>query len=257
MTDNLLFYVILTAVAAFAGSLGLGVSQWMSSGLRSGTRRVFDVLLSVILWPFRWVVTGIKEWRRVSGYRLRDLTWDDLPQESKNKVLFEDLSDSAQGLINWHHLPEVSKHHVSFQDLGEEARSSIKVKDLLRDQKFSLLDQFIMPKLQGAPHEGNLALFEDKMTVSLSDTAQVTIDQALSSSSVQQDRMQLTFKISFINPGSDFQIPMGKTIAFSAGGWGVLGTVSSRVRTDPDAQTVVVWVTSLAFESLVLYEPSA
>lgn len=257
MTDNLLFYVILTAVAAFAGSLGLGVSQWMSSGLKSSTRRVFQFLLSVILWPFRWVVTGFKEWRRVSGYRHRDLTWDDLPQESKNKVMFDDLSDLAQRLINWHHLSEVSKHHVSFQDLGDEARSSIKVKDLPRDQKFSLLDQFIMPKLHGVPHEGKLAQFEDKMTVSLSETAQVTIDQALRSGSVQQDRMQLTLKISFINPGTDFPIPMGKMIGFSTDGWVVLGTVNSRVRTDPDAQTVVVWVTNLIFESLIIYQPTS
>ena len=254
MNDDLLLYVILTAVAAFAGGLGLGVSQWMSSGLKSSTRKVFHLVLLVFLWPFRWVSRGIKEWRRVSGYRHRDLTWDDLPQQSKSKVLFEDLSDLARELINWDDLPQGSKDKVLLQDLCEDARNSIDVKDLPRGQKITLLDKFIFPQLQAMPYEGRLSLIDDKGYVSFEETARITIAQTLDIGLVMQDGMQLALNIAFANPASDVQIPMGRDIAFTAGRWFVLGTVRGRARTGTATQTVTVRVRTMSFESLVVYK---
>ena len=125
MEDKLppyLIYGILTAIAAFAGALGLGVSQWMSAGFRSSTRKMFHLLLSGIMWPFRRVATEIKEWRRVSVYRHQRITWDDLPWESKSTVQFQDLNELVRALIRWDDLPQQAKDNVRFQDFISSQR---------------------------------------------------------------------------------------------------------------------------------------
>ncbi len=255
MNDNLpsLSSAILTFIAAFAGALALGVLRWMSDDVRSSIIRGIHRVLSVILWPFRWVVTEFKEWRRVSVYKHRLITWDDLPLESKFNVHFRDLHELVQGFISWDDLPQASKDNVQFQDLSELARASIEVKDLPRDQKITLLDKFIFPRLQDAQHVGTLSLFDDNGSVELNETAQVGVAQGLDRRAVSQDRMRMTLNIAFTNPGSDFQLPMRRKIGFSEGSWAVLGTIDNRNRINPTTQTVVVWVTVLIFEDLAVY----
>ena len=86
MNDSLIPYAIVTAIATMVGALGsLGVSKLMSSGLKSSTKKLFVGLLSGVQWPFRLGAAAIKEWRRVSVYRHRPITWDDLPQKSKGQ----------------------------------------------------------------------------------------------------------------------------------------------------------------------------
>ena len=282
MSENLppyLIYGIITAIAAFAGGLGLGVSQWMSAGLRSSTRRVFHFLLSGILWPFRWGITAIKEWRRVSVYRHRGITWDDLPYESKLAVHVQDLSDLAQHLIVWDHLPQQAKDDVRFhdlselardlitwadlpqqaknmvrlQDLSDEAQASIRVRDLPREEKHTLLVNFIIPRLQTIRHEGRLSLFGDDDSITLDETVQISIAQEFDRRTVHQDRVQLTINIVFANEGADFQFLMGSNIGFRADHWAFRGEISNRTRINPTTQTIVVWITAMYFEELIVY----
>ena len=259
MNDSLppfLVYGILTAVAAFAGGLGLGVSQWMSAGLKSSIIKAAYRVLSGIMWPFRRVATEIKEWRRVSVYRHRRIIWDDLQGESKFAVHFQDLSDQAQALISWDHLPRQAKGNVRFQDLSEEARASITVRDLPRGEKFALLDKLILPQLHGAQHEGRLSLLDDKNSPKLSEPAQVTFVREPDYHAVRHDGMQLTFNVTFVNPEAGFHLPVGERIAFHTPRWTVLGSVRNHTRITPNTQTVVVWAMVLIFEDLSVYAPS-
>ena len=256
MEDKLppyLIYGILTAIAAFAGALGLGVSQWMSAGFRSSTRKMFHLLLSGIMWPFRRVATEIKEWRRVSVYRHRRITWDDLQGESKFAVHFQDLSDQAQALISWDHLPRQAKGNVRFQDLSEEARASITVRDLPRGEKFALLDKLILPQLHSAQHEGTLSLLDDKNSITLSEAAQVTVAREPDYRDARQDGMKLTLDIAFTNPRTEVHLRRGEKIGFTAGRWTTVGSIRQRTRTSSDTQAVTVWVTLLVFDSLAVY----
>ena len=259
MNDNLppyLIYGTLTAIAAFAGGLGLGVSQWMSAGFKSSTRKVFLLLLLGTLWPFRWGVTAIKEWRRVSVYRHRLITWDDLPGESKFAVHFQDLSDQAQALISWDHLPRQAKNNVRFQDLSEEARALIAVRDLPRGEKFTLLDKLILPQLQGAQHEGTLSLLDDKNSPKLSEAAQVTFVREPDYRDVRHDGMLLSLSVKFANPEAGFHLPVGERIAFHTPRLTVFGSVRNHTRITPNTQTVAVWAMFLMFEDLGVYAPS-
>ena len=255
MNDNLppyLIYGTLTAIAAFAGGLGLGVSQWMSADLKSSTRKVFNLLLSGLLRPFRWGVTAIKEWRRVSGYRHRRITWDDLPGESKLTVHVQDLSELARGLISWDDLPQQAKDKVRFQDLSEEARASIGVRHLSLGVKLTILDRFILPQLYDVQHEGTLSLLDDRYSTKLSEAAQVTVSREPDYRDVRQDGMQLTLNTAFTNPRAEFSLPRGESIAFFTRRWRVIGSIEQRTRTPP-TQSVVVRVMALQLDDLTVY----
>ena len=256
MSENLppyLIYGIITAIAAFAGGLGLGVSQWMSAGLRSSTRRVFHFLLSGILWPFRWGITAIKEWRRVSVYRHRGITWDDLPYESKLAVHVQDLSDLAQHLIVWDHLPQQAKDDVRLQDLSEEARASIRLSDLPLVEKRNVLDKFIFPKLFGTQHDGELSLLDDRNYVTLQEASQVTFPKEEDYRAVDQNGMLLTFLISFESPETEIALQRYARIGFTCRYWMAAGNVRRRTRVSPGIQSVEVWVTIFSFDGLSFF----
>ena len=229
MNDSLPPYIsyLLTALAAFAGGLGLGVTQRVSAGLLIITRKAFHLLLAGILWPFRWAVTAIKEWRRVSVYRHRRISWDDLPDESRLAV------------------------HV--QDLSEEARASIGVKDLPLGEKRTILDKLILPNLCDTQHEGGLSLLDDRNSVTLTETAQVTVPPDSNYRDVRQDGMQLSLKVTFAIPEAGFHLPRGTRIGFATCRWRIAGSIRHHTRISSDTQAVEVWVMFLEFDSLVIY----
>ena len=256
MNDNLLTILIsgfVSVIAAFAGGYGLGVSQRTSAGFRSSTRKMFHLLLSGIMWPFRRVATEIKEWRRVSVYRHQRITWDDLPWESKSTVQFQDLNELVRALIRWDDLPQQAKDNVRFQALSEEARASIRVRDLPLGEKLIILDRFILPQLHDAAHEGTLSLLDDKNSITLSEAAQVTVAREPDYHDARQDGMQLTLDIAFTNPGTGLPLRRGEKIGFTAGRWTTAGSIRQRTRTSSDTQAVTVWVTLLLFDSLAVY----
>ena len=183
----------------------------------------------------------------------RLIVWDHLPQQAKDDVRFHDLSELARDLITWADLPQQAKNMVRLQDLSDEAQASIRLSDLPRDEKRILLDKFIIPRLQNTLHKGMLSLFDDKDSISLDETAQVSVAQGFDIRSVRQDRMQLTLNIVFTNPGADFQFLRGSNIGFRADSWAFRGEISNRTRISPTTQTIEVWVTAMYFEELVVY----
>ena len=234
MEDNLppyLIYGILTAIAAFAGALGLGVSQWMSAGFRSSTRKMFHLLLSGILWPLRWGVTAVKEWRRVAVYRHRRITWDDLPQESKDNVTFHALSEHARDLIG--------------------------LKDLPRDEKRRILDNFIMPNLNDVQHDGTLSLLDESGATTLSEYAQVTISRDNPYRDLRQDGMLLSLDIAFESPQNEIAFRVGEKISFESRSRIVAGNIRQRGRMPSGTQLVTVWVTFLYFDWLHVFSETS
>ena len=234
MEDNLppyLIYGILTAIAAFAGALGLGVSQWMSAGFRSSTRKMFHLLLSGILWPLRWGVTAIKEWRRVAVYRYRRITWDDLPQESKDNVTFHALSEHARDLIG--------------------------LKDLPRDEKRRILDNLILPNLNDVQHDGTLSLLDDMGAITLSEYAQVTISLDNPYRDLHQDGMLLSLDIAFESPQNEIAFRVGEKIWFESHSWIVAGNIRQRGRMPSGTQLVTIWVTFLYFGWLHVFSETS
>ena len=228
----------------------------MSDGVKSSIIKGAHRVLSVIMCPFRWGVTAIKEWRRVSVYRHRRITWDDLPGESKFAVHFQDLSDLAQSLIRWDYLPQQAKDNVRFQDLSEEARASIRVRDLPLGEKLIILDNAVLPQLHGAQHEGTLSLLDDKDAPTISETAQVTVPPEPDYRDVRQDGMQLTFNVTFVNPEAGFHLPRGTRFGFGTLGtrrWRIVGSIRHHTRISSDTQAVTVWVTFLLLDSLAVY----
>ena len=227
MNDNVLFYAILTFVAAFAGAFGWGVSQKVSPGIRGSLRNVLDRPRLGIKRLFRWGVTEVKERHRVSGFRHRPITWEDLPQESKDLVKFHDLSESA--------------------------RNSIMLRDLPRNDKDNLLDRFILPKLRSRPFEGQLSLLDDRDSITLTEAAQITVSPDDYQYYADQEGLQIILDIKFENPENEIRCPRGAVIGFESGPWRFVGKTRERGRISPGSQRVVVWITFLSFDRLDVY----
>ena len=255
MNENLppLSYVILTFVAAFAGTIALGVLRWMSDGVKSSIIKAVRLMLSGILWPFHWAATAVKEWRRVSVYRHRRITWADLPDELKIAVHIQDLSDMAQRLIVWDHLPQQAKGDVRFHDLSEGARASIGLSDLPLVEKRNVLDKFIFPKLFGTQHDGELSLLDDRNYITLQEASQVTFPKEEDYRAMDQDGMLLDSLISFESPETEIALQRDARIGFTCRYWTAAGNVRRRTRVSPGTQRVEVRVTIFSFDGLSFF----
>ena len=231
MNANLLDYIILTAVAAgsaaFMGTFGWGLSQTVSPGIKNGIRNMARRVVLGIRRPFSWSATEIREWRRVSTYRHRHITWDDLPKESKDSVRFLDLSENARDSVKMHQLPQ--------------------------DEKYKLLDKFILPKLRGATFEGTLHLLNDEGSTTLFESARLTLPPVEHPGVIDRDGMQLTLLIIFENPENEIALPRGGKIGFEAKAWRMIGNIRTRQRISPGSQNVEIWITYLQFDGIPVF----
>ena len=220
MIDDLLplfTHAALTAIGAFVGVQ----SQRMSDDWKTGFKQVFLRGLSVILWPFRWVAKAINDWQRVSAFRHRPLTWDDLPQQAKEKV--------------------------RFQNLSEDARVEIGVSDLPTSEKRTLLEGYILPRIQGADQPGTVTLFDDSNRTRLSEYALIEVESKGDYVDVLHNGMNLSLKVTFEQPEEGIPFPIGGTISCRTSDWAIVGTIQYRDRTSLGTQSIMVWVSNMSF----------
>ena len=112
MPDNTLLIIVLAFVGSVGGGFGLWLAPRTLPKARGALRKLFRWLLWRAKWPFAYVAGEFREWRGVSGYRHQSLTWDDLPQDSKDQVRFHALSESARGSLKLSDLPQSTKYNL-------------------------------------------------------------------------------------------------------------------------------------------------
>ena len=218
---------IVAAAGAFVGVLGSEAIRWILRKAETSGRDILRWLLLQLKRPFTLTATEIREWRRVSVYRHRSITWSDLPQESKDSVRFHDLSENARDSVKMHQLPQ-----------GE---------------KYNLLDKFILPQLRGATFEGTLHLLNNEGSTILAESARVTIPPVEHPGVISQNGMQLQPEITFENPENEIALPRGGRIGFEARAWRMVGNITTRSRVSPGSQSVELWVTDLYFDRLWMF----
>ena len=220
--------VFIAAIAGgLVGVLGSELIRWILRKAETSGRGILRWLFLQLRHPFILVATESREWRRVSVYRHRRITWDDLPKESKDSVRLLDLSENARDSVKMHQLPQ-----------GE---------------KYNLLDKFILPQLRGVTFEGTLHLLNDEGSTILAESAQVTIPPFEHPGVISQDGMELQPEITFENSGNEIALPRGGRIGFEARRWRMVGNIVTRRRVSPGSQSVELWVTDLYFDRLWMF----
>ena len=201
-------------------------------------RRLVDIgrrswqLLSKLSWPLRWIVAEIKEWHRVSGYRHRLITWNDLPQ--------------------------ISQDQVTLRDLGESARNSVSLCDLSQYGKYHLLDKLILPKVWDLQFTGRVALLDDRWSPSISRDVQLTIRKNNQHHlTINQDGMKLNVEVAFPDPTLEIPWPSNAPISFHVPGlsWNVTGKLLEHYPLSPGSQSIDIWIEVFHFDLIAVYQP--
>ena len=190
---------IVAIAGGLVGVLGSELIRWILRKAKTSGRGILRWLFLQLKRPFTLIGVEIREWHRVSVYRHRHITWDDLPQDSKDSVKFRDLSENARDSVRMHQLP--------------------------RGEKYDLLDKFILPKLRGTIFEGALQLFNDEGSITFVESARVTIPPVEGPGHIAQDGMELQPLITFENPENEIALPRGGKIGFDAGAWRMAGNI--------------------------------
>ncbi len=234
MNDNfssfLIFSAVVTFVAAFAGGFGWGVSQRVSPGIRIGIRNTFRQALLGVRRPFSWFARGVREWRRVSDFRHRDIEWKDLPQHSKDNVSFHDLSISA--------------------------REAIKLTDISKTEKYDLIYSLILPELKGSQINGQLQAIDDNDRYTLRRSVRLDIDDYDFLIQIDQTGMTLPFKVGFQNASEEIPCQMGSRFLFSSHEFTFTCKVTMHSQPCPGTQEVTVWIDYLLFKGVPIFRPS-
>jgi hypothetical protein len=115
--QNVIPFLFAVAAILVATAI-LGTIRWTRERILSFGGRLSRRGWSELNRPFAWVATEAQEWRRLSDYRRRDLTWDDLPQNSKDSVGLHDLSESTRQEIRLSDLPQGEKRDILRQDIS-------------------------------------------------------------------------------------------------------------------------------------------
>ena len=202
--DTVLLILGGTFVAAFAGGYGFWLAPRTWPKVTHSFGRALYWLSLMIKWPLNWIATEFKERRRVSRYKHRPITWCDLAQEEKNNVRF---------------------HH-----LGEPARELMKIHNLPRTEKYSLLDKFILPHLFGSTLGGTLHLFDEANRLILGELVHVTVPREDITTQIGRDTITLEIHITFDDPQNQFPCPVGREIGFSSQSWHFVGRIQQRSR---------------------------
>ena len=234
MNDNFSAFLIVSAVvafvAAFAGGFGWGVSQRVSPGIKIGIRNAFRQVLLGVRRPFSWFATGVREWRRVSDFRHRDIEWKDLPQHSKDKVSLRDLSTSAC--------------------------EAIKITDISQTEKYVLIYGLILPELKGSQINGQLQALDKNGRGTLRRSVQIDIDDDDMFVQIDQTGMTLPVKVVFQNASEEIPCQIGARFYFYSREVTFTCKVAMHNQPYPGTQEVTVWIDHLLFKAVSIFKPS-
>ena len=234
--------IAVTAVGTLVSVVFYNVAGWILSKIRSGGGRALRSIPLGLKRPFTWCADGIGEWKRVSAYRHRIITWDDLPPDSQNSVGFQDLSPDSQ-------------NSVDFQDLSEPSRRSISFKDLPLDPKSMLLEKFILHKIYGSQHSGELHKIDELNRPVSSRAVQIAVNRGISHYDMRQDGMLIVIDVEFVLHGQEFAIQRDDKIWFS-GDWQMAGKVRGETPMELGKYQLTLWIDMLHFEGLNIFDGS-
>lgn len=220
--------------AAIAGGL-VGVSgseliRWILRKAETSGRGILRWLFLQLKRPFIWVAMEIREWRRVSAYRHRRITWDDLPQESK--------------------------YSVSFHDLSTSAREAIKLTDISQTEKYVLIYGLILPELKGSQINGQLQALDKNGRGTLRRSVQIDIDDDDMFVQIDQTGMTLPVKVVFQNASEEIPCQIGARFYFYSREVTFTCKVAMHNQPYPGTQEVTVWIDHLLFKAVSIFKPS-
>ena len=222
-----LVWIAVTAVGTVVAVVFYNVAGWILSKIRSGGRRVLRSISLGLKRPFAWCADEIGEWKRVSAYRHRIITWDDLPPDSQNSV--------------------------GFQDLSEPSRSSISFKDLPLNPKIILLETFILHGIYGSQHSGILHKIDEQNRAVSNREVQIVVNREIPNYDIQQERIRVIIDAEFVLPGQEFALQRDDEIWFD-GGWQMGGKVIRETPMGLGKYQITLWVDTLAFKGLTIFE---
>ena len=212
-----------------------GLVKWIAYKSRHSVKGVLLQVLYGLRRPFTWCATEFSEYRRVSRYKHRLLNWDDLPQDSKDKVGFQDLNESA-------------RRSMRIRDLPDSVRMEMRLKDLPQDEKYRILERLILPKIQSIRTHGELSLLDDRDSPTLSRGVWLTVQRDNQYIDMGQSGVQLPIKVEFVTPSEEIACQLDQRIGFRGENWTVVGRILRHSQLCPGSRRIEVWVDRLYFE---------
>ena len=220
--------IAVTAVGTLVSVVFYNVAGWILSKIRSGGGRALRSIPLGLKRPFAWCADGIGEWKRVSAYRHRIITWDDLSPDSQNSV--------------------------GFQDLSEPSRRSISFKDLPLDPKTMLLEKFILHKIYDSQHSGKLHKIDELNRPVSSRAVQIAVNRGISYYDMRQDGMLIVIDVEFVPPGLAITLQRDDKIWFSGEDWQMAGKVREETPMELGKYQLALWIDMLHFEGLNIFD---
>ena len=221
------FDFLSNAISILLGGLLLLAVQWILRKTHAGGKGVLRECWSRFRRPFVWAATEISEWRTVSKYRHRPLTWDDLPEASRDKV--------------------------RLQDLSEPARRSMHISDLPEKEKRLLLNEFVLPELSENQHKGNLSKLDSRNRPTLRREVELSLQSDAPYISTKQDGIELPFTVEFKTPQEEVVYETMERIWFVGRNWQFVGNVLRQHSTIPGSQKFEIWATHLRFDDIWIF----
>ena len=228
MPDNTLFIIVLTFVGTVGGGFGLWLAPRTLPKVRGGLRKLFRWLLRGAKWPFAYIAGEVGEWRGVSGYRHRSLTWDDLPQDSKDQVQFHALSESA--------------------------RRSIKLSDLPQSTKYNLLHTLVLPEFEEKRLEGRLQRLDNNGYPELTRDVELLVNSRSPGAYIDQAGMQVGLEIIFASIQEEIPCQPNTRFMFHSGQIVMAARVLNHHQPCPGRQQVSAWISHLSYKALPIFE---
>lgn len=219
--------VVITTVGTLIAIIFRDMFGWMGKRIWSGCGRSLRWVLLGLKRTFTWSTDGIREWHRVSAYRHRPLIWDDLPEDSKGKI--------------------------GFNDLGTQARSAIRLSDLPEGEKYHLLRVVILPRLYDLQHEVNLSIHNDIGRETRNREIKLIVRDDDFSLEIHQTAMLLSLDVIFPSLELEIDWRANESIWFRAKGWEMGGIIVRHNQICPGRQRVAVYVNQFSFDRLVIF----
>ena len=181
---------------------------------------------------FTWIAGEVREWQRVSNYRHRFLTWDDLPQGSKDTVTISDLS--------------------------QPVRDSIKLQDVSQMDKYYLIHKFILPSLNDSSLEGIVYKLDDNDRRTNERRVQIIIPEDDFFVQVCQNTMLLPIVIDFLDPTHEIEIATEDRILLRSelrpGTLIIKARIREYIQQGPGKRCLKLLINTFHYQSLTIYE---
>ena len=238
--------LIIAVVAILVAAAILGTIKWTRERILSFVRRLIRRGWYEIKRPFAWGRAILQECRRLYSYFGRDITWDDLPQNSKDNVKFHDLSESA-------------RLQLRLIDLSNAVRRKMRLSDLPQDEKNRILSKIFLPDIYDSQYHATLAQFDNVNSTPRIREVELVVQKADDfHTEIWQDGMELRLTINFQN--SEYEIPFDedKVIHFDASKSGIRWYFPCNPKhswKDPSgSHKVTVRIYYLRFNGLIFYQ---